>query len=345
MAQDSLKAFLSDWAGQDDVKRAVMHAVIGIASAGRRLSALVSEGPHGTDRASVVGNNLGGDAQKALDVQSHDIVAEELRSNGVGLFCSEEADEAELLNADGLVAVATDPLDGSSNIDCNVSIGTIFSVMPMAGGANPFFRPGREQLAAGYVIYGPHTDLVFTLGDGTLIFTLDRFSGVYRFASGGMTIPATTGEFAINASNYRHWSPSIRRYFDDCLHGASGPRERDFNMRWIASLVAEASRVLSRGGVFLYPCDNRRGYAAGRLRLVYEANPIAMVIEQAGGRATDGTRRILDIPPVDLHQRTGLVFGSADEVATVAFYESNPQTAEDSPLFGYRGLFRAADGV
>jgi fructose-1,6-bisphosphatase I len=339
MPRNSLEAVLDAYAGDDPLRRAVARAVLGVASAGRVLSAIVSEGPHGTDHASIVGANLGGDSQKALDLKAHEILRDAMNWAGVAVFGSEEADLPDYLDAAGLVAVATDPLDGSSNIDTNVSIGTIFSVLP--AGENPFLQPGNRQLAAGYVIYGPHTDLVLTLGQGTLIFTLDRATGIYSGTGRALTIAPETDEFAINASNYRHWAEGIRAYVDDCVAGDAGPREKEFNMRWIASLVAETSRILTRGGVFLYPGDGRRGYAEGRLRLVYEANPIAMVVEQAGGRASAGGVRILDLVPTELHQRTPLVFGSANEVTRVEFYETNPVSAERSPLFGYRGLFRA----
>ncbi len=322
--QNGLARRLHDWAGGDTVRRATAAAILGLAEAGRALAALVAEGTHGAGHGAVVGENLGGDAQKALDRDSHDIVRDALLSAGVGVFGSEEADEAEILDPAGLVAVAVDPLDGSSNIETNTTIGTIFSVLPARGGVESLLQPGTAQLAAGFIVYGPHTDLVLTLGDGTMIFTLDRTSGLWGLAVERVAIDPDSREFAINASNYRHWFPSTRAYVDDCLAGTDGPREKDFNMRWIASMVAEAMRILVRGGIFLYPRDQRRGYADGRIRLVYEANPIAFVIEQAGGAATDGAERILDLQPTGLHQRTPIVFGSTAEVAQVAFYERKP---------------------
>ncbi|WP_181702418.1 class 1 fructose-bisphosphatase [Chthonobacter albigriseus] len=338
----SLRAYLEIWAGEDPQRRAVARAVEGIAEAGRALGALVAQGPHDKGHADVVGANLGGDAQKALDVKAHELVIHALKGGAIAAVGSEEAEEVELLNPNGLVAVATDPLDGSSNIDTNVSIGTIFSVLPMVEDGNPFLQPGSKQLAAGYVIYGPHTDIVFSVGEGVEVFTLDRASGTFFLRTDLSDIPEETNEFAVNASNYRHWSRGIRRYVDDCLAGADGPREKDFNMRWVASLVAETTRILQRGGVFLYPGDQRKGYANGRLRLVYEANPIAYLIEQAGGRATTGTTRVLDLVPTDLHQRTGLIFGAAQEVLRIEHYEADPDAlGAHSPLFAYRGLFRA----
>lgn len=336
----SLGQYLSAHAGDDAMRLAVARAVQAMADAGRVLAAVVAEGPHSAGHADVVGANTGGDSQKALDIRAHEIVLAAVREAGIAALGSEETEAPDLLDPAGLVVIATDPLDGSSNIDTNVSVGTIFSVLPADVPGNPFFQPGRAQLAAGFIVYGPHTDLVLTLGEGTAVFTLDRTSGTWTLSADGCIIPPETAEFAINASNYRHWGAGIRGYVDDCVAGADGPREKDFNMRWIASLVAEATRIIARGGVFLYPGDRRRGYDKGRLRLIYEANPIAMVIEQAGGRASDGLRRILDIIPDDFHQRTPLIFGAANEVQRVEMYKANPDTAERAPLFGYRGLFR-----
>lgn len=338
----SLRAYLEHWANGDPLKQAVARAVEGISEAGRALGALVAQGPHDKGHADVVGNNQGGDAQKALDVKAHDLVMAAMKGGAIAAVGSEEADDIEVLNPNGLVVVATDPLDGSSNIDTNVSIGTIFSVLPNTAEGNPLLQPGNRQLAAGYVIYGPHTDIVFTVGAGLEVFTLDRSNGMFMLRNADLAIPEETAEFAVNASNYRFWPQGVRRYVDDCLSGAEGPREKNFNMRWVGSLVADTSRILSRGGVFLYPGDLRKGYANGRLRLVYEANPIAFLVEQAGGRATSGVERILDIQPTDLHQRTSLIFGASKEVTRIEQYIADPDAlGSHSPLFGYRGLFRA----
>jgi len=267
-----------------------------------------------------------------------------LKSASVAVVTSEELPEPLINNPNDSLIVALDPLDGSSNIDTNVSLGTIFSVLQGNGGTalTDILLPGTQQRAAGYVIYGPQTALVMTLGVGTHIFTLDPKSGDYRLTTENVQITPTTKEFAINASNFRHWDEHVRGYVDDCLSGEGGPRAANFNMRWIASLVAECHRILSRGGVFLYPGDNREGYARGRLRLTYEANPIAWLIEQAGGAASTGTERILDIQPTDIHQRVPLIFGSRDEVARIDGYYANLHPlASRSPLFGQRGLFRA----
>ncbi len=245
------------------------------------------------------------------------------------------------------LAVAMDPLDGSSNIDANVSIGTIFSLLPRATAGNgaseaAVLQAGTNQLAAGMVVYGPQTALVLTLGQGTHIFTLERTTSTFVLTRADVRIPVGTREYAINASNYRHWEEPVRAYIDDCIAGAEGPRGENFNMRWIASLVAEAYRIFARGGIFLYPRDARRGYRSGRLRLVYEANPIAFLVEQADGAASDGERRILGIHPRELHERVPLVFGARDKVERVARYHANPHSiGERSPLFARRGLFRA----
>jgi fructose-1,6-bisphosphatase I len=294
--------------------------------------------------------NSDGDVQKQLDLAANDIFIEALRSAPVAVVLSEELAGPLALNPGAPLAVAIDPLDGSSNIDANVSIGTIFSVLPAARPGpsedssrfeDPFLRPGSEQLAAGFVIYGPQTSLVFTLGHGVHVFTLDRQAGEFRLTNAALAIPDDSIEYAVNASNYRHWGDSIRAYIDDCIRGGDGPLGRDHNMRWIASLVADAYRILVRGGVFLYPGDQRRGYANGRLRLIYEANPICFLVEQAGGSGTDTVRRILDIVPQELHARTPIIFGSAAAVERIGHYHTNPQfSAERAPLFFQRGLFR-----
>jgi fructose-1,6-bisphosphatase I len=228
-----------------------------------------------------------------------------------------------------------DPLDGSSNIDCNVSIGTIFSVLRRVHEdptvVDPvceadFLQPGRQQVAAGYCIYGPQTTLVLTVGNGVALFTLDREQGAWVLTQDQVRIPEDTQEFAINMSNWRHWAPPVRRYIEECLAGKEGPRGKDFNMRWIASMVADVHRILSRGGVFMYPWDKREPTKPGKLRLMYEANPMGWIVEQAGGAATDGRRRILDIVPRSLHERVAVILGSKNEVERITRYhlEENP---------------------
>jgi fructose-1,6-bisphosphatase I/sedoheptulose-1,7-bisphosphatase len=248
----------------------------------------------------------------------------------------------------GRYLLAFDPLDGASNIDLNLSVGSIFSVLACPTGvagddARAFLQPGTRQVCAGYAIYGPTTMLVLTLGRGVHGFTLDREIGEFIHTHPDLRVPEDTSEFAINASNSRFWEPAVKRYVDECLAGRSGPRGKDFNMRWIASLVAEAHRILMRGGVFLYPRDTREDGRSGRLRLLHEANPIAMVIEQAGGRASTGYGPVLETAPLQLHQKTGFVFGARREVERIERYHRDyNERPYDAPLFGERGLFRAA---
>lgn len=286
------------------------------------------------------GTNTDGDAQKALDVIADDAFLAALRQSDVRDYASEEQDVVITANPSGTLAVAIDPLDGSSNIDTNVSIGTIFAIHDAA--ATPeasFLRPGREMRAAGYAIFGPQCCLMVSLGQGVLKFVLDPDSQRFVLVGPVAQISSESSEYAINASNYRHWPQPIRAYVDDKVAGAEGPAGRNFNMRWIASLVAETHRILTRGGIFLYPSDERKGYEKGRLRLIYECAPIAFLIEQAGGSATDAIDRILDLVPQTLHERTPFVFGSANKVARVATYFDLP-SQETSALFGKRGLFR-----
>jgi fructose-1,6-bisphosphatase I len=310
------------------------------------LADVIALGPLAGSPAAVLGVNADGDSQRELDLRANEMFLVALREAPVAAFASEENTEPLELRPDASLAVAIDPLDGSSNIDTNLAIGTIFTILPMlreAAGAAPaaFLQPGARQLAAGFVIYGPQTVLVLTLRDGTLVFALDRRSGMFVQTRAAARIPEGKREYAINASNYRHWEPPVRAFIDDCTAGAEGPCGGDFNMRWNACLVAEAFRILGRGGVFLYPRDARPAYWGGRLRLVYEANPLALIVEQAGGAATDGERRILDLTPSALHQRVPLVFGSRETVEQVAAYHSGDLLAgERSPLFARRGLFR-----
>ena len=306
------------------------------------LSLTIARGPLGGALGALVGENTDGDTQKALDVAADHAFAAALRATrALRWYASEEQDDVVPMTEGAPFALAIDPLDGSSNIDVCTSIGTIFSIFPATEDATgSFLRPGRDQRAGGYFIYGPQTALVLTFGAGTLLFVRDPLTGRFEQAGGPVTVPPTATEFAINASNYRHWSRPIRAYIDDCVAGDDGPRSKNFNMRWVASLVAETHRIVTRGGIFLYPGDARPGYARGRLRMVYECAPIAFLIEQAGGRATDGCDRILDQVPDALHARTPFVFGSSEKVARVAAYHDLPDN-EVSALFGARGLFRA----
>jgi fructose-1,6-bisphosphatase I len=317
-----------------------------IATAAMEVAEVVALGRLAGETDASAGHvNSAGDVQKNLDIAANNLFVTALRRAPVAAVLSEELEEPLPLDPAAPLAVAIDPLDGSSNISANLSIGTIFSILPaLANASSPkahFLQPGRNQLAAGFVIYGPQCSLVLAFPDQASIFTLDRRNGVFRETAESANIPRQSHEYAINTSNYRHWGPSVRTFIDDCVRGTEGPLGCDHNMRWTASLVAEAYRILSRGGVFLYPGDLRQGYSAGRLRLIYEANPIAFIVEQAGGNATDGVRRVLDALPSDIHVRTPFVFGSANVVHLVTRYHTDPQfSAEHSPLFSRRGLMR-----
>jgi fructose-1,6-bisphosphatase I len=285
------------------------------------VAKIIAKGSLGQSLAHQVGENSDGDGQKALDVLSDEKFAEALKSTSVRWYASEEQEDAVLLNQAGDYALAIDPLDGSSNIDVNVSIGTIFSIYAAKDGAEEsFLRPANEQLAGGYIVYGPATALVVTFGKGTVQFVLNPDSGLFELAEEAMQIPATSKEFAINASNFRHWTPPVSAFIDDCLAGVDGPLEKNYNMRWVGSLVAETHRILTRGGIFLYPRDGRKGYENGRLRMVYECAPMAFLVEQAQGGATDGETPIMELAADTLHGRAPLVFGSSELVDRVAAY-------------------------
>ena len=287
-------------------------AVLGIAAAAVEIADEIRLPGVALDEAAGAVNS-DGDTQKKLDVIADELVLEAVSRAGVAAYLSEERDDAIDLDPDGQVIVACDPLDGSSNIGVNLSVGTIFSVLPADQG---HLQPGRSQLAAGYVVYGPQTTMLVTVGKGTASFRMDS-DGVFQLVEEHVQIPATTSEFAINMSNHRHWQPAIRRYVDGCLAGEDGDRGRNFNMRWVASLVADGWRIFTRGGVFLYPADQRKGYEEGRLRYVYEAAPVAFLVEQAGGVCTTGVDPVMDVVPAHLHQRVPLIFGSAEEVQII----------------------------
>jgi len=298
--------------------------------------------------------NVQGETQKKLDVLSNDLFIRmnEWAGHLAGM-ASEEMDDPYQIQTQfprGKYMLVFDPLDGSSNIDVNVSVGSIFSILRAPQDVidsgrdvteKDFLQPGNQQMAAGYALYGPTTMLVLTVGNGAAGFTLDPNLGEFMLTHPQLRVPEDTQEFAINASNSRFWEAPIKRYVDECLAGKSGSRGKDFNMRWIASMVAEAHRILMRGGVFMYPRDNKDPSKAGRLRLLYEANPIGMVMEQAGGRASTGREPMLSVDPESLHQRIGLVFGSKNEVERIERYHTEPiETENDNPLFAERSLFR-----
>jgi fructose-1,6-bisphosphatase I len=341
-----LDEYLRDWAKGEPLRKAVAKTVSALASACKEISELVAAGSLSGELSKLQADKVGGDFQTELDILANTHLIDALRTAPVAAVASEELDVPVELDPGAPLIVALDPLDGSSNIDTNVSIGTIFSLLPTppGGGAEPaaFLRRGHDQVAAGYVLYGPQTSLVLTVGVGTDIFTLDPASGTFVLTRPQVQVPPVSNEFAINASNARHWDKEVRQWFDDCIAGAEGPRGRNFNMRWIASMVAEAHRILVRGGIYAYPGDAREGYRSGRLRLVYEANPIALLMEQAGGAASTGREPILDRAPRMLHERVPLIFGSREEVARLDRHHVEPHpTGEQSPLFGRRGLFRA----
>ena len=344
-----LKHYLKKWTGDSDIRRDISLTIEAIAEACIEISALVARGPLAGELGAEKGDNEDGDTQKALDLIANDLLIEALYAAPVSCLVSEELKDPCPINMGAPLFVATDPLDGSSNIDTNVSVGTIFSILPSGIDENGkniddlcrLLQPGTAQLAAGYVVYGPQTALVITMGDGTMIFTLDPRSKEFRLTSRDIEIPPTTNEFAINSSNSRQWDGHIRAYVDDCLEGEEGPHGSNYNMRWIASLVAECHRIMSRGGIFLYPADIRKGYSAGRLRLVYECNPIAFLIEQAGGAATTGTERILEVQPINIHERVPMVFGSKHEVELVEQYYAEINPYHERPqLFKNRTLLR-----
>ncbi|MDP2262906.1 MAG: class 1 fructose-bisphosphatase [Hydrogenophaga sp.] len=311
---------------------------------------LGNHGAAGTD-ASV---NVQGETQKKLDVISNEMFISANNWGGhLAGMASEEMDgpyQIPRSSPRGKYLLVFDPLDGSSNIDVNVSVGSVFSILRAPQDvidsgrdvtAADFLQPGTQQLAAGYALYGPTTMLVLTVGNGVNGFTLDPNLGEFKLTHHQIQVPADTQEFAINASNSRFWEAPVKRYVDECLAGRTGPREQDFNMRWIASMVAEAHRILMRGGVFLYPRDTKDAAKPGRLRLLYEANPIAMLMEQAGGRASTGREPMLGVQPTGLHQRIGLVFGSKHEVERIERYHREPVAMKDNtPLFAERSLFR-----
>ncbi|MDB5974838.1 MAG: Inositol phosphatase/fructose6-bisphosphatase [Nevskia sp.] len=348
----TLSKFLIEQTRGDPALGDLAALLIDVAAAVKTISAMVSKGALGGYLGSLDVQNVQGETQKKLDVLTNEAMLANCEWGGlVAGMVSEELEEPYTIPGEyprGNYLLAFDPLDGSSNIDVNVSVGTIFSVLRHTAKTAPdttsFLRPGCEQLAAGYALYGPSTMLVLTVGRGTHGFTLDREIGNFVLTHPDLTIPADTSEFAINVSNERFWEPPIQRYVGECKAGRSGIRERDFNMRWIASMVAEVHRILMRGGVFMYPCFTKDPVRSGRLRLLYEANPMAMLIEQAGGAASTGRGRMLDVAPSGIHQRVPVVLGSSNEVARIERYHQEFDCGADqpyvSPLFNERSLYR-----
>jgi len=309
-----------------------------VARACKGISQAVNKGALGGVLGAADSENVQGEIQKKLDIIANEVLIEANEWGGhLAAMASEEMEGIYVVPnryPQGEYLLLFDPLDGSSNIDVNVSIGTIFSVLKKPEG-NPdqdsgvseadFLQAGAKQVAAGYCVYGPQTTLVLTVGDGVAMFTLDREQGSFVLTQENVQIPADTKEFAINMSNMRHWDAPVKRYIDECLAGKEGPRGKDFNMRWIASMVADVHRILTRGGVFMYPWDKREPEKPGKLRLMYEANPMAWLVEQAGGAATNTRDRILDLQPQKLHERVSVVLGSKNEVERITRYHQEGQ--------------------
>ena len=299
-----------------------------VARACKSISLAVNKGALGGVLGATESENIQGEVQKKLDIIANEVLIEANEWGGhLAAMASEEMEGIYLVPnryPQGEYLLLFDPLDGSSNIDVNVSIGTIFSVLKKPEGAGvseeDFLQAGSKQVAAGYCVFGPQTTLVLTVGKGVAMFTLDREQGSFVLTQENMRIPEDTREFAVNMSNMRHWDTPVKRYIDECLEGKDGPRGKDFNMRWIASMVADVHRILTRGGVFLYPWDKREPDKPGKLRLMYEANPMAWLIEQAGGAATNCRQRIMDLQPTKLHERVAVVLGSKNEVDRVTRY-------------------------
>ncbi len=309
-----------------------------VARACKSISQAVNKGALGGVLGSAESENVQGEMQKKLDIIANEVLIEANEWGGhLAAMASEEMDSIYVVPnryPQGEYLLLFDPLDGSSNIDVNVSIGTIFSVLKKPSESHgitetDFLQAGAKQVAAGYCVYGPQTTLVLTVGDGVAMFTLDREQGTFVLTQENVKIPADTKEFAINMSNMRHWDVPVKRYIDECLQGKEGPRGKDFNMRWVASMVADVHRILTRGGIFMYPWDKREPNKPGKLRLMYEANPMSWLVEQAGGAATNGKERILDVQPAKLHERISVILGSKNEVDRVTSYhrEASPNDA------------------
>ncbi|MFZ3183296.1 MAG: class 1 fructose-bisphosphatase [Pseudomonas sp.] len=332
MSRITLSRYLIEQTRSNNTPADLRFLIEVVARACKEISYAVSKGALGGVLGSMETENIQGEVQKKLDVLSNDILLEANEWGGhLAGMASEEMDNAYQIPGKypkGAYLLVFDPLDGSSNIDVNVSVGTIFSVLRCPDrngeegdlGEEAFLQPGTEQVAAGYAIYGPQTMLMLTLGNGVKGFTLDRELGSFVMTHDNIQVPEQTKEFAINMSNQRHWEAPVTRYVDELLAGKSGPLEKDYNMRWVAAMVADVHRILTRGGMFMYPRDSREPEKPGKLRLMYEANPMSFIIEQAGGAATNGYQRILDIQPTSLHQRVAVFLGSKEEVERVTGY-------------------------
>ena len=340
----TLRSHLDRMVSQTRSRSAVAAVVEAIAGATIELADLIADGPLAGITGRLGGVNADGDQQKDIDLAADIMMQRALRIPAVAAILSEESQLPEILNAEAPLCVAIDPLDGSANLENNISVGTIFSIRPRGTDVlSTFFEPGTAQCAAGFVVYGPQTRLILAIDGAVDAFILDRRAREFLLAERALKIAPNTPEFAINASNRRHWHGPVRAYIDECLAGTNGNCDADFNMRWIGSLVAESLRILVRGGVFLYPADARPGYREGRLRLLYEAHPMALVMEWAGGAATTGRRRVLELAAKTPHQRVPLIMGSLRGVRDAAAIHEGIEPMfdnSDAPLFARRGLFR-----
>jgi fructose-1,6-bisphosphatase I len=339
----NLRSHLDRSASRTPYGAALGEVIEAIAAAAVDLALLIADGPLVGITGKNGGINSDGDQQKDIDVAADGLMRAALHNTAVAAILSEESALPEILNPQAPLCVAIDPLDGSANLENNISVGTIFSIRPRGRDVlSTFFEPGTAQCAAGFIVYGPQTTLVLALNASVDIFILNRRTLEFLLIAQGVRVAPDTPEFAINASNRRHWHGPVRAYIDECLAGTNGGGEADFNMRWIGSLVAETLRILVRGGVFLYPADARPGYREGRLRLLYEAHPMALVMEWAGGAATTGRRRILELGAKTPHQRVPLIMGSVRGVRDVAAIHEGIEPMfdnSDAPLFARRGLF------
>ena len=357
LGRTTLSKFLIQQLQDVDDQGKLAALLVDVAAAVKAISAMTAKGALGGYLGAIDATNVQGEQQKKLDVLANDAMVTATEWGGlVAGLASEELDEPYVIPenfARGPYLLVFDPLDGSSNTDVNVSVGTIFSVLQHGSTEQPvisdYLQPGTRQVAAGYAIYGPATMLVISVGKGTHGFTLDREIGNFILTNSDLAIPEDTSEFAINTSNARFWEPPVHRYVTECQAGKAGERGRDFNMRWIASMVAEVHRILMRGGVFMYPKDTKDPGKPGRLRLMYEANPISMLIEQAGGASSTGRARLLEVPPEQLHQRVPVILGSKNEVLRIERYHAEHASGLDrpyeSPLFNERSLFRAREFI
>ncbi|WP_423813543.1 class 1 fructose-bisphosphatase [Psychrobacter sp. 219-2-C] len=314
---------LANYLNADASNPALNDVITTVTNVGKTISQLLRKGALADILGEAGNQNVQGEEQKKLDVLANDLLLEALANNAhCAGVASEELDDATPANADGSLLVLFDPLDGSSNIDINMAVGTIFSILPyqrqgQVSANSDFLQAGNQQLAAGYLLYGTSTVLALTIADNVVMFSLDPDSNDYVLIEEDVQIDADTSEYAINASNYRYWQAPMQQYIDELIAGKTGVRGRDFNTRWVAAMVGDVHRILCRGGLFTYPFDTKDANKAGKLRLMYEANPMSLLIERAGGAATDAVQRILDIEPTDIHQRVPVVLGSKNEVAYV----------------------------